>query len=203
MWIWFSHTYERYLIFETFQHFPPLKTWMKTALWSRHRVRPWLLEVRLHHCMYKVEEKAPLTLDTDWIKHSFMKHYEMPWEVQGLIWDQGWNGLKYLINSSKCHWDVPDRVLVSFEKHILKVCHTFLRELTEVKQLYNTENNWKILLLFFAFCHCWTNILIYPQQGSLYLILCFQRSENIKKCQAMPVKAILMHFWRQLWASCC
>lgn len=97
----------------------------------RHRVRPWLLEMRLHHCMYKVEEKAPLTLGTDWIKHSFMKLYEMPQEVQGLIWDQGWNGLKYLINSSKCH-DVPDRVFVSFEKHILKVCHTFLREINTV-----------------------------------------------------------------------
>lgn len=36
--------------------------------------------------------------------------------------------------------------------------------------------------------------LIFLWQGCLYLSLCVQRSEDIKNCQAMPVKAVLMHF---------
>lgn len=31
---------------------------MGPQLCSRHRVRPWLLEMSLLHCMYKVKEKS-------------------------------------------------------------------------------------------------------------------------------------------------
>lgn len=67
---------------------------MKTAVWRRGlhsvKVRPWLLEKRLHCRMYKLEEKAPVTMDIDWIKRAFMKLYGMTTEeVQGLIQDLG------------------------------------------------------------------------------------------------------------------
>lgn len=40
--------------------------------------------------MYKLEEKAPVTMDIDWIKRAFMKLYVMTTEeVQGLIQDLG------------------------------------------------------------------------------------------------------------------
>lgn len=59
---------------------------MVPVLCSRHRVRPWLLEKRLHHRKYKLEKKAPETVDIDRIKSVFMRLYEMTREqVRALI----------------------------------------------------------------------------------------------------------------------
>lgn len=97
--IQFSDIFTRYSLLEIFGHFFPWNLGWKPhvkdgpVLRSTNRVRPWLLEMRLHHCMYKEDE--PVTLDTDWIKNSFMKLYEMNRKMQGLVWDHAGNGSKY------------------------------------------------------------------------------------------------------------
>lgn len=136
---------------------------------------------------------------------------------------------KYLINSSKCHWDVPVGRLECFlcERYWMAVILCFERNQFSCQQRGNNSitvnkepgimtatwstdgeiwqnypllkknahnfHSWAVLPELY---HCRTSILIYPCMARVVCswFLRVQSRGNIKNCQAMPVKAILVHF---------
>lgn len=88
---------------------------------------------RLYHSMCNFEEKVPETRDIDWIKHSFMKPYEMEREqVQGLVY-RAWGKTfkQYLTDCNKIHRRAPAQLWCLLGKKIkikmLKVLHRSLQ----------------------------------------------------------------------------
>lgn len=173
--------------------------------WKRKHRWLWIL----------TESNAPLWSCMEWLQRRC--------KVSFRTW--GKTVSKYLINSSKCHWDVPIGRLECFlcERYWMAVILCFERNQYSCQQrgtnsiILNKEPGimtatWaadgEIWQHYPFFKKCTQLSLMSSSSWALSLsdehfnlsthgkgwFLRFQSRGNIKNCQAMPVKAILVHF---------